>query len=197
MNGSKFIEHFRRHKEGVNIDQLKGAHNVNLGCGNKPLAGFINTDFYNRKYADRVFNLENDFPFSDGSVDLIYADNVFEHLQNFLDVVNRCFAALKPDGYLIIKAPYFKSKHAFVDPTHIRFFTIQTLDYFVRGTYFNNQYGFGGESFNQISIFLDPEENSFFGNLVATYAIRQPNHFENSIFSSMVVFHNITFVLKK
>lgn len=193
----KAIRAIFEHKKGFNINSLMGNVNVNVGCGNKPLDGFINTDYYNKKYADKIFDLAVEFPFDRESIDLIYADNVFEHLPNIIDVIDRCYEALKPGGALVIQVPYFKSKHAFVDPTHLRFFTIQTLDYFVQGTYFNTQYKFNDRNFRRMSIFLDPNNCSLIRNIFAAYAIMRPNYFENSILSNIVVFHNILFVLEK
>lgn len=186
-----------RHKKGYSLDEMKGEVNINLGCGNRPISGFINTDFYNREYADEVFDLNYDFPFANSSCDLIYSDNVFEHVHDTIGLVDRCYKCLKTGGVLIIKVPYFKSKHAFVDPTHVKFFTIQTFDYFVEGKYFNQQYRFTQNAFSGIDIYLDADSNSWLKNIIACYAIRRPNHFENSILSSLFVFHNIVFVLRK
>jgi SAM-dependent methyltransferase len=182
---------------GFCLDDLKGSTNVNLGCGNRPLKDFINTDYYNTSHADKSFDLEVGLPFGDGSIDLFYSDNVFEHLRGLLETVDRCYAALKTGGYLVVRTPYFKSKHAFVDPTHVRFFTIQSFDYFVRDKYFNQQYNFGEKAFSEINVYLDPGENSFVKNLIAAYGINRPNFFENSILSNFFIFHNIIFVLKK
>jgi SAM-dependent methyltransferase len=197
MRFYKAIRAIFEHKKGFNINSLMGNLIVNVGCGNKPLDGFINTDYYNKKHADKIFDLGVEFPFDPESIDLIYADNVFEHLPNIIDVIDRCYEALKPGGRLVIMVPYFKSKHAFVDPTHVRFFTIQTLDYFVQGTYFNKQYKFNDRNFRRMSVFFDPDNCSLIRNIIAAYAIRRPNFFENSILSNIVVFHNIVFVLEK
>lgn len=197
MNCKKFIKTYKSQKAGFNLETLMGEVNINLGCGNNPLPGFINTDFYNKKHADKVFDLDKELPFEAESCDLIYSDNVFEHLDNFLGVIDRCHQCLKHRGHLVIKVPYFKSKHAFVDPTHVRFFTIQSLDYFVRDTYFNSQYQFSKNDYERLEIFLDPRKNNFLRNLLTLYAIKRPNKFENNILSSLFVFHNITFVLRK
>lgn len=179
------------------IEDHLGAENINLGCGNKPLPKFKNADFYNTHHADIILDLNKALPFSDSSIDLLYSDNVFEHIGDILSLTKECYRVLKPGGELIIKVPYFKSKHAFVDPTHLKFFTIQTMDYFVKGTYFNEMYRFFDESFSTRKIFLDPESVSLFKKLIESIAIAKPNFFENSIFSNIFVFHNIVFVLKK
>lgn len=190
----KLIDEF--HKK-FSLDNYIGQKNLHFGCGNKPLKDFINIDFYNKKYADEIVDLNQKLPYENESIDLIYSDNVFEHIQNLLGLIQECNRVLKKGGHLIIKVPYFKSKHAFVDPTHIRFFTIQSMDYYVKNKYFYDEYKFFEESFESLEIYLDGEEKSFFKKLVSIYAIKRPNHFENSIWSNLFVFHNITYVLRK
>lgn len=179
------------------LNQYMGKKNLHFGCGNKPLKGFINVDFYNKTYADEIVDLNKELPYLSESIDLIYSDNVFEHINNLLELIRECNRVLKKGGVLIIKVPYFKSKHAFVDPTHIKFFTIQSMDYYVKNTYFNDEYKFFDEVFESMEIFLDYENRSFFKKLISIYATKRPNHFENSIWSNLYVFHNITYILRK
>jgi SAM-dependent methyltransferase len=129
------------------LNQYVGKKNLHFGCGNKPLKGFINVDFYNKTYADDIVDLNKELPYLSESINLIYSDNVFEHINNLLELIRECNRVLKKGGVLIIKVPYFKSKHAFVDPTHINFFTIQSMNYYIKNTYFNDEYKFFDEAF--------------------------------------------------
>jgi len=183
--------------KGFKLELYMGNHNLHLGCGNKILDNFINVDYYNNKYSDKLFNLNEKLPYDSNSIDLIYSDNVFEHINNFLQLIQECNRILKPGGTLIIRVPYFKSKHAFVDPTHINFFTIQSMDYYIKDTYFYKNYKFFEESFRNLEIFFDPNRCSILKKIVEYYAIKRPNVFENSILSNLIVFSNIIFVLKK
>lgn len=179
------------------LESYMGDNNLHLGCGNKILDNFINVDYYNNKYANKLVNLNEKLPYPSESIDLIYSDNVFEHIQNFLQLMQKCNRVLKPGGALIIKVPYFKSKHAYVDPTHINFFTIQSMDYYIKDTYFYKNYKFFEESFKSLVIFLDPNKCSILKKIAGYYAIKRPNVFENSILSNLFVFHNIVFILRK
>lgn len=194
----KLIRYLKAYKS-FNLKNYMGNINLNLGCGNKPLEGFINVDYYNTKYADIVFDLNKKFPFDSESVDLVFSDNVFEHIDDIFLLMNECNRVLKKGGYLIIKVPYFKSKHAFVDFTHKHFFTIQSLDYWIKDSYFYslNQYLPIKGVFEEKEIFFDPENKKLFKGLIAFYATRKPNFFENSIWSNIFVFHNIIYVLRK
>lgn len=180
-----------------NLKDYIGKKNLHLGCGNKPMKDFINVDYYNKTYADDIVDLNKGLPYESNSIDLIYSDNVFEHIVNLLNLIKECHRVLKKGGVLIVKVPYFKSKHAFVDPTHINFFTIQSMDYYVKGKYFNEEYKFFDETFESMDIFLDYDNKSFLKKIIGIYAIARPNHFENSIWSNLFIFHNITYVLRK
>ena len=64
------------------LRNYKGFKNLHLGCGNKPLKDFLNVDLYNDKYTDQIIDLNKNVPFDDKTFDLIYSDNVFEHIKN-------------------------------------------------------------------------------------------------------------------
>ena len=53
---------------------------VNLGCGSLPLVGFVNVDLLPAPGVDVVADVSGPLPFDDGSVDLVYASHVLEHL---------------------------------------------------------------------------------------------------------------------
>lgn len=194
MSINQVIKKFRKK---FNLESYMGKNNLHLGCGNKPMKNFINIDFYNKIYADEIVDLNKKLPYESKTIDLIYSDNVFEHIENLLGLIRECHRILKKNGTLIVKVPYFKSKHAFVDPTHVNFFTIQSMDYYIANTYFNNQYKFFDETFESIEFFLDHPNEHLLKKIIAIYAIMRPNHFENSIWSNIFVFHNITYVLRK
>ena len=110
----------------------------NLGCGQKPLEGYINCDFNPDIKADRHFDL-NVFPYplDSGSADEVFMDNVLEHLNDVTRVMCELHRILKPGGMARIKVPYAKSDWAYQDPTHKAFFTEKSMDYFAEGYAYN------------------------------------------------------------
>jgi len=78
---------------------------VNVGAGEAPQDGWINTDvaWWSPMYLD----LTRPWPVPPGSVDRIYADNVIEHFPlNVGRVVFRhCYAALRPKGRIRLATP--------------------------------------------------------------------------------------------
>lgn len=81
---------------------------LNLGCGEKILAGFVNIDCRNLPGVHVVLDLEKeDLPYEDGSADEILLEDFLEHLSGarqrpFLVEVYR---VLKPGGRVFIKLP--------------------------------------------------------------------------------------------
>ncbi len=185
-------------KRNFSLEKQVKETNINLGCGQKPLDNFINVDFYTIGNEDVKADLEQPLPFEDAYADLIYADNVFEHIKNVLQLTKECIRILKPGGKLAIRVPYYKSRGAFIDPTHINFYTLSSFDYFVKKTYFYNQYRFFDEGFSSIDCFINPtKRKGFFRNMVSNYATLAPHSFETGLIGKFTDFSSVTFLLTK
>jgi ubiquinone/menaquinone biosynthesis C-methylase UbiE len=97
---------------------------LNLGCGGRPLIGYVNVDFdslirIRKRYPKKNFNkkiiLKNynifKLPFKDSSVDLVRADSLIEHL-NFFEEKKFFYEikrVLKKNGRVILSTPDFES----------------------------------------------------------------------------------------
>ena len=104
---------------------------LDLGCGNKKKIGAIGIDINPYTDADVVHDLDIfPYPFEESMFDEIYADNVIEHLDNIIKVMEELYRISKPGGIIIIKVPYFRSRYAFIDPTHKHYFTVDSFSYF-------------------------------------------------------------------
>ncbi|MBW4633620.1 MAG: methyltransferase domain-containing protein [Iphinoe sp. HA4291-MV1] len=80
---------------------------LNLGCGDKYLADWINIDF-NSKHSDVIpHNLLQPLPFPDNSLDVVYSSHVLEHFsrEEGERLIRECFRILKPNGILRIVVP--------------------------------------------------------------------------------------------
>jgi hypothetical protein len=80
---------------------------LNLGCGIKPRADFVNVDLQSR-CADFIMDIaKDDWPWNDGTVDRIESYHVLEHLGEMegREVVARAFRVLKPGGVLVLECP--------------------------------------------------------------------------------------------
>ena len=108
-------------------DNLK----VNFGCGEKVYEDFINIDRIPLPEVDLVWNLEKTpLPFKSNSVSEIQCEHVLEHIRNFMPLIEEFWRICKPGAIIRINAPYFRYEAAYRDPTHVRFFTEHSFDYF-------------------------------------------------------------------
>jgi len=81
--------------------------NVNLGCGIKRRDGFVNVDLQNR-CADFLLDIAHDeWPWKDGTVDLIESYHVIEHMTEMdaRHMIEKTFNALKSGGKVVIECP--------------------------------------------------------------------------------------------
>src|SRR2546428_430375 len=111
---------------------------LNLGCGQKYLAGYVNCDCVTDVKADRYFDLNlMPYPLESGCADGILMDNVLEHLDIIPRVMEELHRVLKTGGRLRIYVPYAKTDWALQDPTHKHFFTEKSMNYFIEGDPYN------------------------------------------------------------
>ena len=108
---------------------------LNLGCGLRPLDGYVNVDKENKSKCDYAWNLEETpWPWPSASCDEIMASHVLEHLgltpDAFCAIIVEIHRVLEPGGKLIVKTPHHRSDAFFGDPTHIRPVTPHLLSLF-------------------------------------------------------------------
>ena len=114
-----------------------GSLKINLGCGRLKGKGEIGVDImpYTDNKGNQIVDIVRDvekrgLPFCDNSAELIIADNVLEHFDDLEFVLNECHRVLHRGGVLQGVVPNAGSDGSFRDPTHKRFFTKSTFDYF-------------------------------------------------------------------
>lgn len=107
---------------------------INLGSGKDYKAGWLNLDVLERTEPDLVLDLGRPqalpiearsasgeaLVLAAGSVELIHANNVLEHVPDLPQLMGNCLALLATGGTLEIEVPYEKSLTAWQDPTHLR-----------------------------------------------------------------------------
>lgn len=106
---------------------------LNIGCGNVILPGYINMDSIALPGVDVVHDINQlPLPFEDDSVEDIQCISILEHV-DWIPVLKDIHRILCPGGKARIFVPHFSAPDAFRDPTHTRFFTAGTFDFFVKG----------------------------------------------------------------
>ena len=118
---------------------------LNIGAGQRIIAGAVNHDIVKHRPEIDVVHDLNDmpWPWDDNSFDYISARAVFEHLNHDLIVsMNECWRILAPGGVIDLKLPYWKHDHSFDNPTHRWHFGPGSFDYFDPTTFNGTHYGF-------------------------------------------------------
>ncbi len=111
---------------------------LDLGCGLHPAPGFIGMDRSAAVHPDVVHDMEDlPWPFPSDSVEEVRASHSLEHVHDLLGVMEEIHRVLKPGGLLTAIVPYYRNERAFMDPTHVRFFTEHTMGYFRPGDGYN------------------------------------------------------------
>jgi len=111
---------------------------LNIGCGTRPVEGWINTDIIAGEDVDYVFNSEGKWPFEDNSMRTIYCSHVIEHLDNLLGFFEEAKRVIHPEGSLLIRVPHPRHSLNMAEPDHKRmisenfFYYLQTdgIDHF-------------------------------------------------------------------
>ena len=115
---------------------------LNLGCGTDIRAGWVNLDKVGLPGVDIAHDLEKlPLPFESESFDLVCAKDVLEHV-NYIDLLREVHRILRPSGVFEIQVPHFTSIDNYVDPTHVKRFSIRTFDFFVNNKHSLRSYYF-------------------------------------------------------
>ncbi len=133
---------------------------LNLGCGSQALPGWVNSDMAAIPGVDVVHDLDViPWPWEDGSATEVRAFDVFEHVNDPLGFMAEAHRVLGERGVLRIHTSYWRSESSYTDPTHKRFCTERTWDYWIPGTDYHSRYGaaYGGHAhpFALVSMNLD------------------------------------------
>lgn len=135
---------------------------LHIGCGPDKYEGAIGLDVNPKSQADVIHDLNKfPYPFESGEFDKIIAVNVIEHLDNIPKVMEEVYRLLKRKGIFFVRTGHFSSVDAFTDPTHTRFFTSRSFDYFIPDSPFYN-FHYADVKFKKIRVVLGPLESANF-----------------------------------
>lgn len=110
---------------------MNAAIRLDLGCGNRKREGWLGVDSNPAVKPDVLHSLEQfPYPFPDSHADEIVMDNCLEHLQEQLKVLEELHRVAKPGALITLHVPYFRAHWAYNDPTHVRFFSVETFYHF-------------------------------------------------------------------
>ncbi len=107
---------------------------LDVGCGRNKAKGAIGLDRTLLLGVDVVAEIADGLPFRNNCFSVLYANHVLEHVTNLVHVLSEFERVCCPDAVINIVVPYFTCVGAFGDPTHVRFFTYYTFDFFADNT---------------------------------------------------------------
>ncbi len=105
---------------------------LDLGCGQEPRHGFYAVDQLDLEGVDVVADLNEALEvFPNDCCEHVYSRHVLEHIQEFVPLMCEIHRITKPGGTIEIIVPHFSNVYGFSDPTHVRFFGLYSMYYFV------------------------------------------------------------------
>jgi ubiquinone/menaquinone biosynthesis C-methylase UbiE len=111
--------------------KTKNLTKINVGCGTKTYADHINIDKLSLPGVDLVCDLEKaKLPFKKESINEIRCEHILEHIRNLVPLLEEFWRISKKNAIIKVSAPYYRYEGAYRDPTHVRFFTEHSFDYF-------------------------------------------------------------------
>ena len=126
------------------------------------LEGFVNVDRYSGPRIDRVHDLDvHPWPFEDESVTELRAFDVYEHVVDPLGFMAEVWRVCRPQASVRLRTTKWDTRQSYTDPTHRRFLTEESFDYWIPGTEFHRKYGAGyseGKHFRLDRVWTDGSE---------------------------------------
>jgi SAM-dependent methyltransferase len=155
---------------------------LQLGCGQKKMAGAVGIDFNPGSQADIIHDLNCfPYPFNDNEFDVVICEHILEHLNNLVAVMTEIHRIGQPGAKVIVDVPHFSSIHFWSDPTHKTFFSTHTFDYFLAGTLVR-EFGYSDAQFKLLQVeFPPPEDASLLKRLVFRWINRHIDFYEKHL----------------
>jgi predicted SAM-dependent methyltransferase len=83
------------------------APKLNIGCGGRVLAGWLNTDYDSKLAMVMHLDIRQTFPFKEETFDYIFSEHIIEHMSypDGVKMLTECFRVLKTSGKIRISTP--------------------------------------------------------------------------------------------
>ena len=103
---------------------------IDLGCGANKIDGALGFDRRVQPGVNVVCNMEQQLPIRSSSVDGVHLSHIVEHVRELVPFMEEVYRVCKAGAEVRVVAPYYTSRGAFRDPTHVRFIAEDTFQYF-------------------------------------------------------------------
>lgn len=107
---------------------------LNLGCGRDIKKNYINLDKVKLDGIDIVHDLNKfPYPFKDNEFDEVLCQNILEHINDPIKVMEEIWRISKPNAIIKVQVPYWASKGAVSHLEHKHYFDEGSFNYFKEG----------------------------------------------------------------
>ena len=120
--------------QSVRPETVVGPVIIDLGCGHNTRPGSFGFECRKQQGVDALCDIERPLPLKDNSADIVHLSHVLEHVRDALSFMEEVYRICKPGGKVQVAVPYYTSRGAFRDPTHVRYITEDTFQYFEQPT---------------------------------------------------------------
>lgn len=124
---------------------------LDIGCGRNKFKGSVGIDRIKLPDVDILCDISSGFPFRPKSFDQVECHHVIEHLDDSIALMRNIHSILKPGGILRISFPIPNTTAAWVDPTHKRPYSVESMRYFCKEHNKNYYFDF---SFQWVDVFF-------------------------------------------
>jgi SAM-dependent methyltransferase len=105
---------------------------IDLGSGAHPRPGCYSLDLHEAEGIDIVADLNQPLDlFPDDCAEYVFSSHALEHVERLVPLIREIHRITRPDGLIEIVVPHFSNPYAYSDPTHVRFFGLYSMNYFV------------------------------------------------------------------
>ena len=105
---------------------------LDIGSGAKPRPGFYGVDRLDVPGVDIVADLNRPLELlPDGCAEHVYSSHALEHVADLFLLLGEVHRISRPDAVIELIVPHWSNPFYYSDPTHVRFFGLYTLSYFV------------------------------------------------------------------
>jgi hypothetical protein len=105
---------------------------LDLGGGDRRRKGFYSVDHLDFDGVDVMADLNKPLDLlPNDCVEYIYSWHTLEHIRELLPLMREIHRLTKPNGTIELIVPHFSNAYGYSDPTHVRFFGLYSMYYFV------------------------------------------------------------------
>jgi SAM-dependent methyltransferase len=105
---------------------------LDLGSGGRPRPGAYAVDHIALPGVDIVADLNEPLDLlPDDCAEYVFSSHALEHVRELLPLLAEIHRVTRPGGLIELVVPHFSNPFHYSDPTHVRFFGLYTMSYFV------------------------------------------------------------------